>query len=118
MQLVKKAYAQITNPAIDPALGADSAAAADGSTFTTIFVAIWQFVITIGTLAVLLFFIWGAIEWIVAGGDASKIQKARDKIIQSVIGLIVLAGSFVIIEFISSQFFETSLGFDILNFTF
>lgn len=45
----------------------------------------------IGGLAVLIFFIWGALDWITAGGDKEKIAGARRKIINSFIGLALLA---------------------------
>lgn len=50
-------------------------------------------VMVVGALIVFFYLIWGAIEWITAGGDQGKIQKARDKITQSVIGLIVLSST-------------------------
>ncbi len=55
--------------------------------------------LVIGTVAVLLFLILGAIEWITAGGDSGKIQKAREKITQAVIGLVVLISTVAIMIF-------------------
>jgi hypothetical protein len=57
-------------------------------------------VMVIGALMLLMYLIWGGIEWISAGGDSGKIQKARDKITQSVIGLIVLASSVAIFSLV------------------
>lgn len=116
--LVTKAQAQITNPAIGE-LGDDATGAESGSLFTSYFLRIWNTIITIGALMVIVYFLWGAIEWISAGGDASKVQKARDKIVQAVIGLVVLVASFTIIGFISQIFFGAGPGdFDILNLKF
>ncbi len=56
--------------------------------------------LVIGAVAVLLFLILGAIEWITAGGDSGKIQKAREKITQAVIGLVVLVSSWAILMFV------------------
>lgn len=50
-------------------------------------------IMVVGALIVFFYLIWGGIEWITAGGDQSKIQKARDKITQSIIGLIVLSST-------------------------
>ena len=102
----------ITNPAIDE-LGNDPAAAQDGSTFINYFIVIWRGVIAVGALIVVIYFLWGALEWIYSGGDTGKVQKARDKMTQAVIGLILLVGSFVIISFISMVFFGDN--FDILR---
>lgn len=51
--------------------------------------------ITLAIAALLVFgyLIWGGIEWISAGGDKAKIEKARDKITGSVTGMIVLASA-------------------------
>lgn len=46
--------------------------------------------LVVGGLAVLLNMFLGAIGWITAGGDSGKIQKARDRILQSIIGLAVI----------------------------
>jgi len=113
--LVTKAYAAITNPVIDE-LGADAEEAASGALFTSYFLRVWNGVLTIGALMVIIYFVWGSIEWITAGGDSSKIQKARDKMIQSIIGLILLVTSFAIIGFISTTFFGAN--FEILNLRF
>lgn len=118
-----KAFAQITNPALDPSVGSvggadttDAAGAVAGSIFASYFIMIWQFVISIGGFMVVIYFIWGAIDWIVAGGDQSKIQKGRDRMIQAVIGMILLAGSFIIVSLINDVFFKET--FDILNIQF
>jgi len=66
------------------------------STFGEYLSSIFSGIMTIAVLMVLLYLIWGAIEWITAGGDQSKIQKGRDKIVQSIIGIIVLASSVAI----------------------
>lgn len=114
-QKVSKPTGGITNPAIGD-LGNNSVEAASGATFTSYFVRIWQAVITVGGLTVLLYFVWGGIEWITAGGDSSKIEKARNKITQSVIGMIILVGSFAIIGLINTLFFGND--FNLLNPTF
>jgi hypothetical protein len=113
--LVTKAQAQITNPAIDSALGNNIDSAEDGTLFTDYFLRVWNGLITIGALMVIIMFLWGAIGWITAGGDAAKVQKSRDRMVQSVIGLIILVGSFTLIGFISTTFFGTD--FEILNLT-
>ena len=50
-------------------------------------------IMVIGALLVLLYLIWGGIEWITSGGDKGKVENARNKITQAIIGLIVLAAS-------------------------
>lgn len=110
------AFAQIKNPVLSKDLGDNYEVARAGGTFLTYFVYLWRAIISVGGLAVLIYFLWGALDWITAGGDQSKIGKARDKITQSIIGLILLVGSFFIIGFISRVFFGGN--FDLLRLTF
>jgi hypothetical protein len=112
---VQTAQAAITNPALGEDLGGDPLAATEGTTFLSYFVLLWRAVITVGALMVIVFFVWGGIEWISAGGDTAKVQKARDRLTQSAIGLIVLVASFSIIGLLSSLFFGED--FNLLKLT-
>ncbi len=61
---------------------------------------ILNIVLTIGVIAVLFFLIMAGIEWITAGGDSGKIQKAREKITQAIIGLVILISVVAIMAFV------------------
>jgi hypothetical protein len=50
-------------------------------------------VMMLGAILCFAFLIWGAIDWIVSGGDKSKAEAARNKMTQGVVGLIVLAST-------------------------
>ncbi|NCO12481.1 MAG: hypothetical protein COZ34_03280 [Candidatus Pacebacteria bacterium CG_4_10_14_3_um_filter_34_15] len=108
------------NPVINGDLGGNGAggvdAATSGATFVSYFVSLWQAFIVIGAVMVLIYFLWGSIEWITAGADTAIVEKARNRITQAMIGLFVLIGSFVIIEFVSHLFFGDE--FSILNLEF
>lgn len=117
LMFVTNVNAQVVNPSIGDLGGATANGTADaaavnsvrsGSTFTRMFILLWRAIITVGGLALLLYLVWGAVEWITAGGDSGKIQKARDKMIQSVIGMIILASSFIIVRTINTLFFGTT----------
>lgn len=56
------------------------------------------FIIVLATLAALLYIVIGALQWIMSGGDKQKVADARNHIIAAVIGLVVIALSFVIIN--------------------
>lgn len=60
--------------------------------------AVLSFVMVIAALLVFLYLIWGGIEWITSGGDKGKTEGARNKITAAVVGLIVLAASFAILQ--------------------
>lgn len=57
-----------------------------------------KFVMVIAALLVFLYLIWGGIEWITSGGDKGKTESARNKITAAVIGLVVVAASFAILQ--------------------
>ena len=47
----------------------------------------------LAALAAFLFLLWGAFEWITSGGDKSKLESARNRIAQALVGLIILAAT-------------------------
>lgn len=47
-------------------------------------------------ILVLIMLIWGAFEWIASGGDKENVGKARNRIINALIGLAVLAVAFAL----------------------
>lgn len=111
---VREASAQITNPTIGD-LGDRPDDASSGALFVEYFIYLWNALMVVGGIIVLFFFIQAAIEWITAGGDSAKIVKARERMLQSTIGLFILVFSFVIVNFISALLFGDS--FNILDLT-
>ncbi len=107
--------AGLTNPVIGK-LGDDATKAESGSLFTSYFVNLWRVIMSIGALMVMIYFIWGAFEWITSGGDKGKTEAARNRITNAIIGLIILVSSFTLIGFVGKLFFGTD--FDILKLTF
>lgn len=103
-----KAFGAITNTAVPGGSSPD----ASPKQFAVTVATLWQTLILVGGLAFLLYFLWGGLEWIMAGGDKGKIETARGKITQGLIGLVILAASYVIIKFL-----ETAIGLDLLNIT-
>ena len=78
--------------------------------FSTMLSSILNIVLTIGVIAVLLYLIWGGIEWITSGGDKGKTESARNKITSAVIGLVILVSAWAILMFV-----ETLLGTNIFR---
>jgi hypothetical protein len=52
---------------------------------------------TVAGLAALLFLILGAFGWITSGGNKEAVDKARDKIMNAVIGMIILFAALAIV---------------------
>jgi hypothetical protein len=100
------AHAAITNVAVPGGSSPDDSPKQFAITVATL----WQTIILVGGLAFLLYFLQGGLTWITAGGDKGKIEEARGKITQGLVGLAILAASYVIIKFI-----ETAIGMNLLN---
>lgn len=52
-------------------------------------------------LAVLIFIVWAAFDWITSGGDKEKVAAARRKITNAIIGLFLLALALFITTLVS-----------------
>lgn len=90
-------YSQgITNPIIQPETGDNPEEARSGSLFLTMFGGAMRFMMVMAGLWAMIKLIQGGIAWIGAGGDSGKLEKARNTIVQAVIGMIVLSATFAI----------------------
>lgn len=74
--------------------------AIDNALVTTIFNAVLA---AAGAVAVV-FIIWGGIQYTLSQGDASKIKKAKDTLLYSIVGLIIVMFSFVILNYVIGKF--------------
>lgn len=83
---------------------------ASGGPLASLIARLWQTMVIIGSLLVVLYFVWGTIEWLTSAGNEDKLKKARGKMIDAFIGLALLVGSFAIIRFLEFVF-----GFNLLN---
>lgn len=103
------AEAPITNPALGPSLQKKT-----GEQFFADFL---PKMIGLGFLiGVLIFFfvmIIGAIQWITSGGDKAGLEAARGKILNAIVGLVVLFALFAIIKVIQDFFGIHILSLDI-----
>lgn len=63
-----------------------------------------QFIITLlfvlGIVIAVAFLIFGGIKWVLSGGDKTKVETARNHIVASVIGLVIIAASFLIFSLV------------------
>lgn len=55
-------------------------------------------VFMVALILVLIMLLWGGIQWIMSGGEKERIEKARGRIVNALIGLAVLAFAFLIIN--------------------
>lgn len=64
----------------------------------------------VSSLFFIVYFFMAALKWITAGGDGGKVGKARDEMVQGIMGLIVVVAAYGIIGLVG-----TIIGIDILN---
>ena len=51
----------------------------------------------------------GGIEWMLSGGDDKKKESAQSRLVNAVIGITIVAGSYLIVEIVSSLFGVSSI---------
>ena len=66
-----------------------------------------------GGLAFFFMFVWGAISWILSGGDKAGVESAKNKITNSLIGMALMVGIFAIVNLIENFFGISILSIDI-----
>lgn len=108
--------AQITNPALNPTVQNES-----GQTFFNSFIpALVGIGFVIGALFFLFNLIMGAVQWINSGGNKASIEEARNKIVNAIVGIVVLfcvygilnlVGCFFRINLIKVDIGELNVGF-------
>ena len=49
----------------------------------------------IGSVAVLIMFLWGSVSWILSGGDKEKVAGARKRITTAIVGIAMLSLTFI-----------------------
>lgn len=58
------------------------------------------FLTILGAMFFIVQFLMGAFSWISAGGDSGKVEKARNQILNGVIGLVIMVAAYSIIGLI------------------
>lgn len=73
------------------------------SLFDIIAVGINAVLLLVGAIAVI-YFIYGGLLYITAGGDAEKASKGRTVLLNAIIGIIIILAALVITQFVRNQF--------------
>ena len=58
----------------------------------------------LGAIIFVFMFIWGAIQWMISGGDKAAIESARGKVTNAITGLVVLFALFAILALLEMFF--------------
>lgn len=100
--------AAITNPAIQKSEGDFNTVAVNP--LGGLLARLWWTVVIVGGLALLIFLIWGGIDYLNSQGEAEKIKNAQSKITHALMGMAILAASFAIMKITEGIF-----GFNLLK---
>lgn len=98
--------AKISNPALSEDLGSGNPTDVLGR-----FISSWWGVAYVAAgIIFLLYLVWGAIEWAIAGANKDRVENAKNKISNALIGLLLVAASYALIKLVGFV-----LGIDILD---
>lgn len=77
-------------------LGLNCNQANSGVAFGKFFSALVGIILFIGAIWTFFQLLRGGLEWITSGGDKGKVMEARERLLQSIIGLIILVAAWSI----------------------
>ncbi|OGG15694.1 hypothetical protein A3D77_01550 [Candidatus Gottesmanbacteria bacterium RIFCSPHIGHO2_02_FULL_39_11] len=77
-------------------IGLNCDQASSAAAFGKFFSALVGIILFLGAIWTLFQLLRGGLEWITSGGDKGKVMEARERILQSIIGLIILVASWSI----------------------
>lgn len=82
-------------PQLVPFTSPDPSGAAGISKFLTNLVAL---IYSLATIVLIFMILWGAFDWMTSGGEKEKLESARNKIISAIIGIMLFAVAFAVIQ--------------------
>jgi len=93
---VEKIFGQIKPPdALKDFVGKDPSGAGGISKFLSNLIVL---IYSIATIVLIFMLLWGAFDWMTSEGDKEKLSKAQQKIINAIIGIILFAIAFAVIQ--------------------
>ncbi|MBI4065073.1 hypothetical protein HY409_01760 [Candidatus Gottesmanbacteria bacterium] len=98
-----KLLAQLTNPVLPKSIGEGGVEKGGTATGQLISNVIGGMII-VGFIIALFYLITGAFHWITSGGDKANLENARGKIIQAIVGVIILVAAWATMTVVA-QFF-------------
>lgn len=73
-----------------------------------------NFIFVVAALLALVFLIIGGVKWLTSQGEKEAVNKARETIVASVVGLVIIFLSYLIVDFVLQLFVNVNLS----NLTF
>lgn len=84
-------------PQLEPFTSPDVTGTVGISKFLSNFIAL---VYGLALVVLIFMLLWGAYDWMISEGDKEKVEGARKKIINAIIGIILFAVAFAVIQII------------------
>lgn len=81
--------------------------------FSEILTFMIRFFFVLAGISALLFLLWGSLDWVTSGGEKDKVEKARAKILNALIGVIVIVATLSIVWTLEQVIFRENLCFGI-----
>jgi hypothetical protein len=103
----------ITNPALSQSLQEILESPNPIAFFQKFIPMLIGFGFVIGTIIFFFIMMVGAIQWISSGGDKASVEQARGKVLNAVVGIVILFATFALIKVIEIFFGTNILELDI-----
>jgi len=66
-------------------------------------IGVYRYSVFIGSILSIVMIMIGGLQWMTAGGDASRISNAKNRINNAVVGLVLILGSFLVLNTINPE---------------
>lgn len=110
---------QITNPALSPALNNILSNSNPSLFFETLIPVLVGLALVIGVLIFLTMFLISGTMWIMSGDDKAKVQQAKERTTNAILGLVILFSTFAVLQalqvILGTNLIEIDLGFIIIH---
>lgn len=70
-------------------------------------------IFVIGAVSFFFMFLWGAVSWILSGGDKAHVESAKGRITNALVGFVLMVMTFAIVTLIEKFFGINILSIDI-----
>lgn len=90
-----RTLAQITNPVLPPSIGSGNVSQG-GTVVGTLISNLVGAIFIFSFIFAFMYLIMGGTDWITSGGDKAKLEHAKDRITNAIIGLIIVAAAWAL----------------------
>lgn len=80
-------------------------------TLSDVLTFIIRFFFVVAGVAALIYLLWGALAWVISGGDKAGVEKARDKIVAAIVGVLLIVVVVAIVATLENVVFKKELCF-------